>query len=163
MQVLISLCETVERSYSKTHHRILVVLQKCILIQQLQKEGICTVWQKKIPWCNGKNSVCYYVKVYMCICSGCFEEFIIYISLCFSKRAYSAAVHAERWGLRSFNHCLLSSGGHTKGSEASHDPQLSLKIQTAASAPVNQSVLCDFSLSDFDFWCIPLPFCTLYG
>lgn len=49
------------------------------------------------------------------------------------------------------NRCLLSSSGQAKGSEASRNPQLSLRIQTASSAPVNQSVLCDFSLSDFEF------------
>lgn len=52
------------------------------------------------------KALCCYVKVSACNCCGCFEGFIIYIFLCFSKGAYQAAVPAGRWG---------GGGGLTKG------------------------------------------------
>lgn len=57
--------------------------------------NIAIIGGRKLYSVAGANSLvqwnkalCCYVKVSVCNCSGCFEGFIIYIFLCFSKGAY---------------------------------------------------------------------------
>lgn len=127
---LISLCET-ERSYSKKKQKKTQQNPSCLtemhtntaIIGGRKLESVA-VANSLVQW---NKALCCYVKVSACNCSGCFEGFIIYIFLCFSKGALlgcrpcremgGGVVVAERcltkalYHNRGFNHCPRSSSG----------------------------------------------------
>lgn len=83
MCVLISLCETVDISYSKTHNRIyLTEMHTNTAITGGRKLDNVAVANSLVQW---NKALCCYVKVSACNCSGCFEGFIIYIFNVFLK------------------------------------------------------------------------------
>lgn len=95
---MISLCETVERSYSKTHSKnpgCLTGMHANTAIIGGRKLDSVAVTNSLVQW---NKALCCYVKVSVCNCNGCFEGFIIYIFLCFSKGVYKAVLPAG--GLR---------------------------------------------------------------
>lgn len=127
------------------------------------------VWQQQIPLVHWNKTLCCYVKVSTYNCSGYFWKIhYLYIPEFFSGRAYSAAIAAGSFGTercltkalyhsRAFNYCPFSWSGQNAGSK--HHMILNQIIQPAALAPVHQLALCDLSLSDFDFCCIPMTCC----
>lgn len=85
---MISLCETVERSYSekgkkKTHSKnpgCLTATHANTAIIGGRKLDSVAVTNSLVNW---NKALCCYVKVSACNCGGCFEGFIIYIFLRF--------------------------------------------------------------------------------